>query len=146
MLYLNLNSVGGDMNPQKTLFLLRGLPGAGKSTLASILGDFLMDTVIEADNYFMVEGQYVFNPAHLHKAHKWCQQQAEQGMINGERVIVSNTFTTEKELKPYLDMAQKYGYSIVSLVVENRHGSHSVHNVPEETMEKMENRFVVKLR
>jgi hypothetical protein len=61
-------------------------------------------------------------------------------------VIVSNTSTTEKEMKPYLDMAGIYGYDVVSLVVENRHGNPSIHGVPEETMKNMENRFSIKLR
>ena len=62
-----------------------------------------------------------------------------------ENVIVSNTFTTEKELKFYLDMADVCGYAVTSLVVENRHGNNSIHGVPEETMVKMKNRFSVKL-
>lgn len=49
-------------------------------------------------------------------------------------------------MKPYLDMAEIYGYRVVSLVVENRHGNSSVHGVPEETMKKMEDRFSIKLR
>ena len=60
-------------------------------------------------------------------------------------IFVSNTFTTEKEMKPDLEMAEKNNYQIVSLVVENRHGNESVHNVPEETMTKMRNRFSLKL-
>jgi predicted kinase len=39
----------------KELFLLRGLPGAGKSTLAKSLGGSHM----EADKYFMDKGEYI---------------------------------------------------------------------------------------
>lgn len=60
-------------------------------------------------------------------------------------IFVSNTFTTEKEMKPYLKMAEESGYHVVSLIVENRHGNKSVHNVPEETMTKMRDRFSFKL-
>ena len=48
-------------------------------------------------------------------------------------------------MKDYFDLASTYGYRVVSLIVENRHGSKNVHNVPEETLEKMRNRFEVKL-
>jgi len=63
----------------------------------------------------------------------------------GKEIVVSNTSTTEKEMEPYLKLAEKYDYKVVSLIVENRHGNKSVHNVPDETMEKMRNRFEIKL-
>ena len=48
-------------------------------------------------------------------------------------------------MKPYYELAEKYGYAVFSLIVENRHGGKNVHNVPEETLEKMRNRFEIKL-
>ena len=61
-------------------------------------------------------------------------------------VVVSNTFTQEWEMKPYYELAEKYGYTVFSLVVENRHNGINTHGVPDETLEKMENRFEIKLR
>ncbi len=133
----------------KTLYLLRGLPGSGKSTFSEALR---VDMRIEADIYFMKTGKYEFDASKLHLAHKWCFDEVEQEMIEASvliydsTIVVSNTFTTEKELKPYLELGKKYGYKTVSIVVENRHGGKSVHGVPDETMEKMEKRFSVKLR
>jgi hypothetical protein len=60
-------------------------------------------------------------------------------------VVVSNTFTQEWEMQPYLDLAQQYGYKVVSLIVENRHGSKNIHDCPEETVERMRNRFEISL-
>jgi len=48
-------------------------------------------------------------------------------------------------MKTYMDLAVKYGYQVVSLIVENRHGNSSVHNVPDETIEKMKSRFEISL-
>jgi NEDD4-binding protein 2 len=62
-----------------------------------------------------------------------------------ERIVIANTSTTEKEMKPYLDLAKEFGYRVFSVVVENRHGGINVHNVPEETLEKMRNRFDIKI-
>lgn len=129
----------------KHLYLIRGLPGSGKSTFAQDLAQNIGARHYEADMYFMSGGVYVFDVNLLHKAHQWCQNVTNLSMSIGKSVVVSNTFTTEKELKPYLDMAEQYGYRVTSMVIENRHGSKSVHDVPETTMDKMRNRFSVKL-
>ena len=130
----------------KTLYLIRGVAGAGKTTLATDLAESLNLVMFEADDYFYDRGgNYNFNPSLLHKAHNECQEKTEKCMVSCKGVVVSNTFTTEKELKPYTDLAKKYDYRVVSLVVENRHGHKSVHNVPETTIQKMKDRFSIKL-
>ena len=96
---------------------------------------------------------YYFDSYKLHDALKWCQSEVENAMIENMKsngvyfpeIVVSNTSTTEKELQPYLDLATKYDYKVVSLIIENRHGNSSVHNVPDETIDKMRNRFEIKL-
>jgi predicted kinase len=135
----------------RTLVILRGLPGSGKSTFADFI--WSRNAICEADRYFYDrEGNYNFDASKLGEAHKWCQDQCEQYMRENltnpkyyPEIIVSNTSTTESELKPYLDLAAKYDYKVVSLIVENRHGNKSVHGVPDETIEKMRNRFSIKL-
>lgn len=59
-----------------------------------------------------------------------------------DKIIIANTMTSEKELKPYYDLATQFGYKVFSFVLENRHGGVNVHNVPEETLEKMKNRLI----
>ena len=129
----------------KTLYLIRGLPGSGKSTFAQELADGLGCLRFEADMYHVVDGVYQWKPENVHAAHQWCQRSTQDEMVAGRDVIVSNTFTTEKELKPYLQLAQMLGYRVVSLVVENRHGGVNVHDVPAETLTKMRDRFTVHL-
>lgn len=61
-------------------------------------------------------------------------------------VVVANTSTQEKEFQPYIQMAKHYGYKMVHcVIVENRHGGVNTHDVPDETLEKMRNRFEIKL-
>jgi predicted kinase len=60
-------------------------------------------------------------------------------------IAVSNTFTQEWEMEHYMELAKKYGYTVFTLVVENRHGGKNIHNVPEEIIEKMKQRFEIKL-
>ncbi len=133
----------------KMLVLLRGLPGSGKS----YLGHYIWTSVFEADKYFEQDGEYKFDPSKLKEAHQWCKDQVKGAMelnLNSEghyypEIVVCNTFSQEWEMQPYFDLASAYGYKVVSLIVENRHGSKNVHNVPEETLEKMRKRFEVKL-
>lgn len=131
----------------KELFLLRGLPGSGKSTLAKMLVGDKDYCHKEADMYFMNgEGNYEFNPTKLREAHNWCRQVTEFVMnLEHSPVVVSNTFTQEWEMEEYFKLAEKYGYRVTSLIVENRHGSKSIHGVPDEKLEQMRNRFEVKL-
>ncbi len=139
------------INNMNTIIFLRGLPGSGKSTFANYM---FSNNIFEADQYFYDEDRnYNFDASKLYEAHKWCQLRVEHAMednleSNGmyfSEIVVSNTSTTEKELEPYLKLAKKYDYQVVSLIVENRHGNKSVHNVPEETLLRMKNRFSIKL-
>lgn len=128
------------------LILLRGLPGSGKTTFAERLFDgSLVDYEYSADQYFDLYYNGVFSPTALPDAHHWCQKSVENSISKGYIVVVHNTSTTESEVKIYQDIADQYGVQFVSLIVENRHGNKSVHNVPETTMEKMRKRFSVKL-
>lgn len=126
----------------KELYLLRGLPGSGKSTLAKSLGG----KHFEADMYFVRDGEYKFDVTKLKDAHEWCRSSVGGLMINEEpKLVVSNTFTQEWEMEPYYKLAEKYGYRVHSLIVENRHGGMNEHGVPEEKLEQMKNRFEIKL-
>lgn len=126
----------------KELFLLRGLPGSGKSTLAKSLGG----KHIEADMFFMKDGVYKFDATKLRDAHQWCNVMVGSWMSDGEeRIVVSNTFTQEWEMKDYYDWATDFDYKVYSLIVENRHGGVNEHGVPEDKLEIMKNRFEVSL-
>ena len=127
----------------KTLYIIRGVSGEGKSTLAQTLSSDGYWPVCEADQYHYTEdGVYDWKPENMNKAHKWCQDMVRDAMeINLEKIIVSNTSTSEKELQPYLVMATLYGYQVVSIVLENRHGNDSVHNVPQEIRDAQEARL-----
>lgn len=125
----------------KELILLRGLPGSGKSTLANLI----CNQHIEADMFFMQDGEYKFDPSKIKEAHKWCQDKTEAWMQKGYNVVVSNTFTQEWEMESYCELAKTYGYRVHTVVVENRHGSTNTHNCPEETLNRMKKRFEIQI-
>jgi tRNA uridine 5-carbamoylmethylation protein Kti12 len=136
----------------KNLILLRGLPGSGKSTTAKLLGAGGAGTAhFEADMFFMVDGEYKFDVAKIKDAHQWCQSSVEHAMLMNHTtgynstIIVSNTFTQEWEMEVYYNLAKEWGYRVTSLIVENRHEGVNVHGVPQETLDKMKQRFEIKL-
>ena len=128
----------------KKLFLLRGLPGSGKTTLSEQLGG----SHFETDKYFIDEhGNYNFDGSKLKMAHKWCQLRVEHSMEdNIDKIVVSNTFTQEWEMDTYYELAKQYGYTVFSIIIENRHGGINQHGVPEDKLQQMEDRFEFKLK
>lgn len=135
----NISTSLGD----KKLIILRGVSGCGKSTLAEFFGG----VICCADDFFIKNGEYQFDPSQLHQAHEQCREKCLNAAKNGEKkIVVANTNTTEKEMKPYFDIAKEYGYMVFSLIVENRHNKRNVHHVPEEILYRQERRFEIKLR
>lgn len=125
-----------------TLYIIRGVSGAGKSTFAKELASALGISSYEADQFaYDEQGNYNFQPSKLGYYHACCQQAVLTELVNGLDVILANTSTTEKELAPYLAMVKELDCKVVSLVVENRHGNSNVHDVPEQTLERQEQRL-----
>ena len=123
------------------LVLIRGIPGSGKSTTARKMKEKNPEYVhIEADMFFMRYGEYRFQPERLREAHAWCQSYAEIELKLGRTVIVSNTFTTIKELRPYFEIARRVLGKYP--VVHTCHGKfENVHGVPPEKIKQMSDRF-----
>lgn len=135
----------------KVLTLLRGLPGAGKSTFASFIwNDY---SICEADKFFYdKEGNYNFDATKLKLAHVWCFNQVRTRMEDNQanpqfypEIVVSNTFTQEWEMEPYYKLAEQYGYKVFSVIVENRHNGINQHGVPDDKLKQMKDRFQIKL-
>jgi adenylate kinase len=124
------------------LMIIRGLPGSGKSTLArNIWMNTEFDCIFEADMYFEDSmGNYNFDATKLYNAHKWCFEKVYENVHYEYDVIVANTFTTNKELKQYLELLDVFDtleITVVDVVTQFE----SVHGVPQETMNKMRGRW-----
>ena len=129
---------------QQYFHLVRGLPGSGKTTLAKMMLYHIREAQrdcshFEADMYFMEDGVYKFDLNQLAQAHEWCRQSVYSCLQRGEDCIVSNTFTTLREMRPYFVIARKFGVVPNVITCQSNYGS--VHGVPEETMIKMRARF-----
>ena len=132
---------------RKVMYIMRGLPGSGKSSLAKDLGKG--GQIFSADDYFMVNGKYQFDPTKLPNAHLSTQRKTENALSNGvSPIVVDNTNVSREEMKPYAQMAKKYGYDVEvaqpdtpwmfdaeKLAKRNKHG------VPQEVIEDMMRRW-----
>lgn len=124
------------------LRLVRGLPGSGKSTYASKwVDDHPTWRHFEADQYFVHDGQYVYDSALLDAAHSWCQAQTRSALALGHSVIVSNTFTRYSEIYPYLVMADELDVLGIDVVETTGHYT-SIHGCPQGTIDRMRERWL----
>jgi predicted kinase len=129
----------------RNLFLIRGLPNSGKTTLA----EEIAWTQHAADDYFeslaKEQGKTyseVFDPKLLGEAHKACQEAVEDEMAGSyHNIAVHNTFSQEWELKPYLDLAEKHNFKVFVLTIEKHHNNSNDHEVPEEAITRMVDRW-----
>ena len=123
----------------KLLILIRGLPGAGKTTLAEKL--VVKQNHLEADMFHMRRNQYQFEYDLIENAHEWCRLETERKMRSGYHpIVVSNTFTTNDEMKLYIELAKKYEYNYQVIAIENI-PFESKHNVPQDVIDKMQDRW-----
>lgn len=141
------------MNKDKpTLYLIRGCPGAGKSTFATSMNQSAMTLInLEADDYFQKYNpdtnafDYNFDPTKLKDAHQWCQTTALHFLQEGMNVSVSNTSVTEWEVQQYMDIAMLAGANFVSMIVENYHNGKNIHGCPDEKVQQMKKKFYIQL-
>ena len=125
-----------------TLYAIRGLPGSGKTSFAkSLILNFY-----EADQYFEKFNNGKFDHKLLKKAHKYCYESVKRELEKGQSAIVSNTMTTNDEILEYQNLAKQINVKFVSVVLENRHNGISVHDVPKDSIKKMNERFDIKLK
>ena len=147
----------------RELILVRGLPGSGKTRLASIIASLSIPecpisvSTFATDDFFMANGEYKFNQGKLSDYHIRNQNAVEKQMQDAiesgahfnlpvnDLIIVHNTFTQDWEMEAYYELADTYGYTVTSIIVENHHNGKSIHNVPYDSIVHMKDRFEITL-
>jgi predicted kinase len=126
----------------KTLVIVRGLPGSGKSTFAARFG-----VVRAADDFFEKDGVYNFDPSLLGAAHAACQAAVSDDINSVGFAVVANTFTQGWEFQPYIEIAEAFSASIVVVDIfdggldDGALEARNVHGVPREAIARMRARW-----
>ncbi len=129
------------------IYIMRGLPGAGKSTWAR--ENHPDAHICSADSYFVDnDGIYRFNGSLISEAHASCLRGFAETLVSIKRdmescpevIIVDNTGIRAWEISPYYNLAEAYGHNVtivhISCDTETAH-SRNIHGVPLERVEKM---------
>jgi predicted kinase len=90
------------------LCIIIGVSGSGKSSLAKTMGE----CICEADSYPNLYKDGILVASLLSAAHQACIDSVEQFMMAGMDIIQSNTNLDLRSIKPYLELAKLYKYTV----------------------------------
>lgn len=98
---------------ERLIIIMRGAPGSGKSYKAQQLSEQTGGKIFASDDFWMMNGEYQFDPSRIAEAHQWNMNRVREAAERGDSVIiVDNTNTRDYEVKPYVLIANEYGYRI----------------------------------
>jgi predicted kinase len=104
--------------------IMRGVPGSGKSTVAKAIRQEAVDMeyhpyIVSADDYFVKDGQYQFDPTKLGDAHRFCMK-SFLFAVNDRMspIIVDNTNINLEDVAPYVAVGEALGYDVEVVQVD----------------------------
>jgi len=139
------------MSKSRSLVLIRGLSGSGKTWLAeSLVGDSDFRVMICADDFFISEdGEYEFDHTRIKEAHEWCISETKE-LISDEEIemiCVHNNFSRKWEAEPYFNMAKECGIDVQVVTLydsgmnDRALSERSPHNISEKAVQKQRHQW-----
>lgn len=136
----------------KICYILRGLPGTGKSMLAHTLAPTPL-AIFSTDNLFMVDGEYQFDPSKLGEYHAENLRLATAFMerfalhTTPAICVIDNTNTQHWEYEGYVEAAKENGFMVQVISVDWKeediplYAERNSHGVPEDAIRRMAERW-----
>lgn len=132
-----------------TVIIMRGLPGSGKDTYIKKYFRYENPIVCSADDYFMNNGIYQFDPRSLTMAHHNCMSLFLRSLAEKKPLIILNNTNCELwEFDNYITAAELAGYE---WIIKDRYDGNccnedlakrNIHGVPEQAIENMRKRWM----
>jgi 2-phosphoglycerate kinase len=133
----------------RKVYILRGVPGSGKSTYAKRLTRW-GGVICSADNYMVDEkGNYCFDPKKLPQVHSLCYSAFYYHLhyTNVSKIVLDNTNIKEWEFERYLDAIRIYNAVYDDVYVEvitvgcledvEKYIARGIHKVPAQRVKEM---------
>lgn len=132
-----------------TVYILRGIPGCGKSTIINDVGNKTYRSwgSCSADHFWIQkDGSYKFDGKLVPQNHFSCLRIFIHRLTQDplHTVLLDNTNTTIKEFSHYVKIAKAYNYKVVLVTLNvsvETSKARNVHQVPEKTIQGMYDRL-----
>jgi predicted kinase len=127
----------------KRVEILRGIPGCGKSRYVRAKYPRVEGAItVSADDYFLKDGAYCFDPTKLPQAHAACLKRFTTYLVRryDAVLIVDNTNSTIAEIAPYYQLAQAFGYPCTIVEFDGDVevcAARNIHGVPLDVVQKI---------
>jgi predicted kinase len=129
--------------PSKTLYVVRGISGRGKTSTAKALTPWN----VASDDYPDLYVDGVYQVEMQSASHEWCFAKVEAWLKQGKKkVAVHNTFVKIKYLESFVALAATYGYVVQiihaeAVILPSGRLAENLHGVTPEILERQSRSF-----
>lgn len=144
------------------LYLMQGIPGSGKSTIARAISENTGAVIFSTDDYWYLNDptKYQFDPNLIGEAHRWNQQRTlirmmdakiYQDEVEGRNadIIIDNTNIKNRDINPYLVLASLYNYTVQvvrvqvdpKLAIMRQHDRSADRRIPDDVIRRMNDKM-----